>query len=157
MSNLTSQDFCQDTIELKRHLEGGFIDLGRRLYQIKQKEMWYDAGWSSFDEFTAELKMSPANCSKLISVYEKFVLEYNIPEQKLIEIGSWSSLYSIGAKTETKEEAEDWIDKARLMRREDIQSELKSKSVGEHTHEWSEIHIRQCSICGERQKIYDDE
>ncbi|HEC30460.1 MAG TPA: hypothetical protein ENI66_00400, partial [Candidatus Yonathbacteria bacterium] len=61
--------FCNVAIAFKGDLEWKYIELGAMLYRIR-KERLYEAGWSSWDEYTMEFKLSKSSISRLLRVYE---------------------------------------------------------------------------------------
>jgi len=156
MNEITPTDYCQETINLKKGLESGFIVLAERLARIKLEEMWKEQ-WSSFSEYLAEMRITDATASKLIAVHRLYVDKYQIDEQLLVET-NWSTLYEIrelvGEKS--KEEVVQIIKDYSVLKRDDAREALREAKNGECMHEWHEIHIRQCSKCAKREKIYND-
>ena len=144
-------EYCQQTLALKKTLESGFLTLAERLKKIKEEGLW-EAEWGSFAEFLMEMKISEATASKLISVYDKFVLEYGIDQEKLAGVG-WSSLYEILPLCDTVGSAREMVEKATLLKRDELREEVREARVGECDHEWVEVHLRQCTKCAKREKI----
>ena len=83
--------YCQKAMELKKDIEWKFLDLGKMLFDIK-RELMFEAGWSSWEEYCMELKLSAATISKLLHIYEVFVVFYGIKPEQLAEAGGWSSV-----------------------------------------------------------------
>lgn len=153
---IKEEDYCKEVIKLKRVLEGSFLVMAEMLYKIREDRLWEKSGFTSLDEFSVDLKMSPASISKLISVYETYVLKFKIPEQKLLTSSGWSTLYSIIKYAKDRDSALELIDKSSVLTRSDFISSLEKEKIKPHTHEWNEIHFRQCKVCGERERIYKD-
>ena len=156
MNEITPTDYCQETINLKKGLESGFIVLAERLAKIKQEEMWKEQ-WSSFSEYLAEMRITDATASKLIAVHRLFVEKYHIDEALLVET-NWSTLYEIRELVGEKPKAEviQIIKDFSVLKRDDAREVLREAKNGECHHDWQEIHIRQCKKCAKREKIYSD-
>jgi len=86
-------EYIQGTLALKRHLEGVFIELGERLYNIKKDEMW-QGSYNNFSEFLVDLGISDAQASKLSQIYQRFVLDYGVEVHELAKFGI-KRLYAI--------------------------------------------------------------
>lgn len=145
--------FCKETIEFKSGIEKSFLFLAERLRRIKQEGLW-KGGWTNWEEFVMEMKMSAATASKLITIYEKFVLEYNIDEDKLANAG-WVGLYEVLPLCGTKKEALEAINDVTTLKRDDLREKIRELKNGECRHDWYEIHLKQCSVCGKREKIME--
>jgi len=147
--------YCEETIALVHNIEGAFIALGERLHRIRNERMW-EGRWDSYEDYLSEINISPAKASKITSIYEKYVLEYNVPQDKLVKVG-WSSLYSLLPAVKDKESANEWVDKASVLRREDIEDEIRDIKLGAPCpHKNTEIlKLEICKDCGKRWKIYE--
>lgn len=161
MQNIESQSYkiCQDAIALKNQIEKGFLVLGKYLYEIKAGKL-YDPAWSSWEEFCMEFpNLSSSSISRLINIYSRFVLEYAVSEDTLVQAGGWSVIAEI-LPVKDKERALGLIEGSRGMTRTDIRRMIKEDRSGvdmmtcehEHTHS-----LRVCDDCGERVKEYSDE
>lgn len=124
----TNHAFCKETLHLKQHLEGTFIELGKRLMDIRDNQL-YTPFWSSFDEFLMEMKLSKGTASKLISIYQVFVLQYKIKPARLAAAG-WSSLSEVLKVVKTKADAEKWVDTAGELHLRDLRDEVREKVTG---------------------------
>ncbi|MDL5400733.1 hypothetical protein QSI00_24520, partial [Escherichia coli] len=79
-----------------------FLLLGERLKKIRDEKLYipsFEAFWCFAEE---EIKLSESTCSRLISVYEKFILEWNIDPADVVAIGGWNEAYLIGKIATTK-------------------------------------------------------
>lgn len=159
MNKEISYGYLQETLKLKENIENGFLSLGERLMKIRDEEMW-KAGYDSFADYLEEMKMSESNASKLISVYSKYILEYDIEPEKVLAVGGHSVAYAILPFAKSKEKAEEWLEKGRHLTRQHIEQEIREMKTGiridECDHDWNEVHIRQCRSCGLREKVHDD-
>ena len=156
MNEITPTDYCQETINLKKGLESGFIVLAERLAKIKQEEMWKEQ-WSSFSEYLAEMRITDATASKLIAVHRLYVEKYQIDEQLLVET-NWSTLYEIRELVGEKPKAEviQIIKDFSVLKRDDAREVLREAKNGECLHDWREVHLRVCNKCNKKEKIYND-
>lgn len=152
---MNNKKYIEETKKLRNALEQGFFSLGERLYKIRTEKL-YEGQYESFSEFVIEgMKMTESTASRLITVYQTFVLEYKMDESKIAEVG-WNLLYNIGRIVSTKSEALEFINKAKVMTNKDIDSELREFKYGKDCpHQWSELHLRICSKCGQKEKIYE--
>jgi len=71
--------FCNNLIALKDEIEKNFLVLGKGLIAVRDERLYIPA-WNSFPEYCEELKLSESKASKLISIYSKFVVAFDIPE-----------------------------------------------------------------------------
>jgi|TARA_Y100000310_G_scaffold270565_1_gene284491 predicted DNA-binding protein YlxM (UPF0122 family) len=153
----SNYEFCRDTIALRVNIEYSFLDLGKRLYQIKEKHLYYP-NYESFGEFAEEMKMTPTAVSKLIGIYEKFVLTYGFPEKEIAEVRSWQNLAETLAFVKNKTTAKKWLLAAVNMRRNDLRDELNEQRTGivqtECPHADSYT-IKICRKCRNKQVIED--
>lgn len=147
--------YLKDTIQLKVTTEAAFLELAKRLYTIHTDKVW-EGQYASYEEFLLDAQLSKATASKLEKVYETFQLKFSIPREQLARVG-WSSLYAAAAYVDSKEKALEVVDKAALLTRADLEKTLRKESgkIQDHEHEW--ITYRQCTICSERHRIYEDE
>jgi len=146
---------CEKAIELKKDIEFRFIELGALLYQIRE-ERHYEAGWSSWEEYAMELKMRTSTISRLISIYEEFVLRFKIPHAELASAGGWSVLAEILPdinETTTKQEITSWLGEASQLARPDLRRAITERRRGvdmakcAHKDTYT---IKICRTCGEK-------
>lgn len=154
MNSLTT--YCKETVLLKNKLEESFLELGERLYKIRNERLYEQEGYESFALFVWELKMSESSASKIISVYEKLILELGVEKEKVIAVGGYSIAYPIAQFVKTKDEAENWLDKGAVLTKKDIEEEIREVKKGIHTCDMYELHIKQCKICGKKEKVYEE-
>lgn len=145
-------NYCHETINLKRTIQSAFLTLAERLYQIRSSEMW-TANWASWADFLEELDVSEATASKLIRVYEVYVLQHAIDEEKLAKLG-WDSLYSAipllqGSAKKPIEVVEDFSQ----LRKADQREILRENKKGPCEHNWEDIHMRRCTACGKMERV----
>lgn len=155
MNEITPLDYCQETINLKKTLESGFLVLGERLAKIKQEELW-NSQWSSFSEYLGEMNINDSTASKMIAVHRMYVQKFNIDEQLLINVG-WDKLYvvrELASAAKNKTEVLNLVKTVGTLNRQDTQELVREHKKPDCAHEWFEVHLRQCKICQKREQIH---
>lgn len=157
MSNITLSEkeahgVCNEALALKDKIEASFIHLGKYLYEIKSARL-FEAGWESWGEFLMDMKMSEAMASKLITIYQVFVLDFKIKTDLIAEAGGWTVVYDLIPLAKDKESALKWLRLAKDMTRMDIKKEAAlgkgEKEPEDCDHEW-------CKMCGKCKMKYDE-
>lgn len=150
--------YCNDALSLKTTIEQSFIKLGEYLYNIREKEL-YKPSWTSWREFYTELKMSSNMADKLIQIYETFVVQYAIPEEKIVTAGGWSTIQEILPVIANKKDAEHWLETAAVLSRNDLRKEVKevktnlSEKNCKHKNTYT---ITVCRDCGIKMEDHKD-
>jgi len=153
MSNIIPQNYIRETLQLRSQIEGAFLDLGERLYKIREEKL-YVGEFENFEEFLLTAKLSKATASKLITVYETFVLKYNLPTKELAGVG-WSALYTVAGHADTKEKAEDLVQRAGLLTRQDLEVSLRNdSSISSGCSHLNKRTVEVCNDCGYRKQIF---
>lgn len=152
--NLENKNYLKETITIAKRIESAFLELAARLKNIRDNRL-YEGDYQNFAEFLWEIKIAEGTASKLIKVYETFVLKFKMKNDKLSAVG-WSSLYQIANNVETKEEAEEWVEKAVLLTRDHLTDSLKEKTKGPNKCSHSDVYILKiCKDCGFREKQFE--
>lgn len=145
-------DYCTETIQLKRTIQSAFLTLAERLYHIRREEMW-TTNWGSWSEYLEELDVSEATASKLIKVYEIYVIQYKIDESKLVKLG-WDSLYSaIPLIAESKKKPLEVVEDFAHLRKSDQREVLREAKKGPCDHNWEDFKMRRCTNCGKMERV----
>ena len=119
------------------------------LHKISEEKLW-EGTYSSFSEYLGEAcQISDSLASKLIRVYTYFVLEGKVSMKK-IERVDIERLYLVIPLNDTLTEK---VEKALILSRSDLRLELNEQKAGLHECEWFELHIRQCKMCGVRERL----
>lgn len=151
-------DYCRQTISLKENIERTFIELGRRLYKIREEQL-YEPYYSSFNEYCDELKLSQSTISKLVNIYKKFVLEYGFSPSRIMKAGGWGVVAETLPVIHSKKDAEFFLEKAETLTLADMRREVKERKLGidqrtcTHDTDYYVLHI--CRRCGDRQTLKD--
>lgn len=150
--------YLQKTIEMKLAIEGGYLVLAQRLAKIREEEL-YSPEYENFQGFLDEMNISEATASKMINIWLRLVVEYEIPKERLIEAGGWANLSEILPYAKTKEKALELIDKVTNLlpsdRRRVIRGLKTNIDLDKCNHDWYAIRV--CRKCQDRQKIHEDE
>lgn len=129
---------CFDTARLK------LMQGAEYLYLISKGNL-YEGAYSSFGEFVEQgCQISQGMSSKLIKVYEYYVVNGGLSHAKLTEIDSeklYLALNLPGTPEEKMVRAETWT-------RSEIRQELASKDGVDCTHDCP--HVTICSSCNAR-------
>lgn len=143
-----NNEYCKETMQLKVGIEITFIELGKRLRVIRD-ERKFEAGWETFDDYLIEMRMTKGTASKLINIYERFVLEYRMPVKLLGAVG-WSPLSEILPVVKTKRDAVHWVRVATENPLRELRDEIREKRTGvdqtkcKHKDGWLVIRICKC-------------
>lgn len=148
-------NYCVETLDLKKEIEGNFVDLGEHLNNIREHNL-FEPQWSSFLEFCDELRMSQNMVNKLIQIYKTFVLGYSFTKEEIATAGGWGNLQEILPMITSKKTAVYWLDKASILSREDLRKEVKEEKTGVPmaTCKHKDFYLlKVCRDCGD--KIYE--
>jgi hypothetical protein len=143
---LKALDYCNETIILKEQLEEGFVMLGARFLQIRDQEM-FKPQWTSFPEYLMEMKMSESTASKLISIHQKLVMECGLEPKQIAKAGGYTEVYEILPFVKDKKSAEEWLQKAETLTRDDLRKEITEEKTGISMAKCEHKHTRTIEIC----------
>lgn len=159
-TDIGKQKYCQRAVMLEEAGRAMYLTLGEMLFNIRNGRL-YEPFWSSWQEYIMEFKdLSGASVSKLITVYEVFVLKYGFKIEELAKAGGWTKLYQLALVSPTRSKAEKWLAKAGVTTRNDLQKFLVEAKTGidmstcKHKDAYL---IRICPDCGDRHRVYDED
>jgi hypothetical protein len=145
-----SAKYVKETLKFRDTIEGAFIALGERFNKIKEEALW-NGMYGSYGEFLADMHVSEATASKLVQVYRVYIVEHKVNPKQLAKIG-YSNLYAAIPLLE-KYSVEEVIQKASLLRRDDISVEARDSKEDACKHENTEtVKVRVCMDCGHREQ-----
>lgn len=154
MSNkLVPTTYIKETLKLKVDIQGAFLQLGERFYNIKEEELW-QGQYNSFSEFLQHMEISDGHASKLVQIYARFVLEYGISQMKLSKIGI-QKLYVIMPMCTDKKSLQSALDQIEGLSSSDVKQLVLEEEAGPHKHQ-DEEYVR-CTVCKRVKRIYDKE
>lgn len=157
LSENEKNSFCKRAIAAKNDIEFRFVNLGAMLYKIKEEHL-YEAGWTSWEDYAQELKMSPSSISRLIRIYEVFILRYKFAISQLANIG-WTNLAELlpDVQEDTKKEkVQEWLGQAAELTNTDLRRTITERRKGVdmakclHKNSYT---IKICPDCGDRRRI----
>ncbi len=160
LSEKKRHEICNHAIELKNDIEFRFMELGGLLHEIRENN-YFEAGWTSWEEYSMELKISQATISKLIRIYEVFVLKYEFSPAKIAEAGGWSVVAELlpdVIETTEKAQVEGWLSEAKALPRTDLRRAITERRKGidmEDCGHEDTYTIKICRRCGARWKLED--
>ena len=141
----SNHQYLEETVSLREKLEGGFIILAERLKKIRDTRI-YDPEYESFGDFLREIRISESSASKLIGVYEKFVLMGGIPADEVAKVG-WTNISLFLPRIKTKDDAIEIWDKTHLLDRTDAQRVYQEMKTGVDMAECAHAEIRTLIVC----------
>lgn len=121
-------DFCEETINQKHLLEMGWLELCGRLKEIRDNKL-YEGRWDNFEDFLIDPQMGldKGSASKMITIHEKFIIEYKMSPEQIARVGGWSKVAEILPGVKNKKSAEVWMDKAAALSKADLRREIKEE------------------------------
>lgn len=157
-AEVANYQYCSQALEFERQLSGQFLTLAEYLYNIRENNL-FAPQWDSFNEYCTEFKsLSQASISRLIGIYQKFIVEYQVPRERIAALGGWSNIASTLAVVNSKQDAEEWLHKAETLHRDDLRRELTEHKTGRDMRDCAHENfysVKVCRDCHDRIKIDD--
>jgi tRNA1(Val) A37 N6-methylase TrmN6 len=126
---------------LKHGIQGRYLELGRLLKEMRDNQYYKVLGFNTESEWLSSPDISIARswASSAITVYDLYVVKLGKTPEELQGI-DYTKLASIAPTVKKHpEDAQEWIDKASLLRRIDLQSELKVKKISDRVEKMEEL------------------
>jgi hypothetical protein len=157
---IASVTLCEKTLSLKNDIEKGFLVLGKNLHKIREEEL-YKCQWLKWEDYLDDMKMSSSTASKLITIYEKFILEWKIDEKTILNMGGYSNAYTLIPMLKGKEddEVKEKIREFSLLSRSDLEQKKNEEITGVNrdTCKHKDTYLLKiCRDCGYKEKINED-
>lgn len=153
---LSAIDFCEDTITKKHLIEVGWIELCGRLKEIRDNGL-YEGRWDSFEDFLQDPQMGldKGSASKMITIHEKFIVEYKMSPARIANAGGWSKIAEILPVVKDKQSAEKWIYEASALSKSDLRKEVNQEknpeSIGCKHKDNYKVVMCCCRECGNKE------
>jgi hypothetical protein len=145
--DVVRNEFCKETIALEAKARLLYLEMGARLHKIREEKL-YEPYWDSWVEYCMEFKdMSPSAISKMISVYETFVLRWGFSYDRLSKVGGWTKLYALTNIVSTKKEAEHWLSKSQDLTLIDLSREVREVKTGVSMHKCKHPNKYTITVC----------
>lgn len=159
LSEIGKQKYCERAVLLEEAGRAMYLTLGEMLHNIRNERL-YEPFWGSWQEYCMEFKdLSGSSISKLITIYEVFVLRYGFKIEELAKSGGWTKLYQIALASPTKKDATRWLSKGKVASRSDLMKFLTEAKTGidmsKCKHKDAYL-IRVCPSCGDRHRVYEE-
>lgn len=130
ISEKKKHEYCNKAIKLEQDARFLYLALGEMLYNIR-KDTLYEPFWTSWAEFCMEFKdLSQSSISKLIAIYEMFILKYGYKPETLSKAGGWTKLYALTHCIKSKAEAKHWLTLAETYSKSDLDKFLVEAKTG---------------------------
>lgn len=160
---MNSLEFCKETIEKKHFLEVGWIELCKRLKEIRDGEL-YAGRWDNFEDFLKDpaMDMDKGTASKMITIHERLITEYAIAPEKIAEVGGWSKVAELLPVITDKASAEEWLSNAATLSKADLRKSVKEAGgkagsiACKHENSY-EIVMKCCRNCDYKEVIKTNE
>lgn len=124
-------EYVRETIDLVKQIETRFLELGARLYRIKEEKL-YLGTYDTFQEFLEAAHINPGHASILAKIHKYYVVDGGQKQEQLAGIG-YSNLYEAIPLIE-KDGVEVTVVKAQTLTRSEIKEEVREDKHGVHTH-----------------------
>jgi hypothetical protein len=125
-------EYVRDTIDLVRSIETRFLELGARLYKIKEQDLWKGT-YDSYYEFLDSAHVNASMATMLVKVHDYYIVQGGQKPAQLRTVG-YSNLYQAIPLIE-RDGVEATVVKAETLTRSEIIDEVKEKKHGAHVHE----------------------
>jgi hypothetical protein len=107
-------------------------ELARRLIPFRDNKMWNILGYKSFQEWYQNVGISKTTIYRAIDIFETFVLQFHIPEEKVYscDIKKLDMLLPLknvvldGQSVMNKDNAEEWLNSAKELSQSDLIYEI---------------------------------
>lgn len=114
-----------------QHLAENMFDLGKLFYDNKAKEYYKKLGYDTWTDFLGDpdIGYGESTVRGLMLVYRKFILEYNVPKERLLSAG-FSKLRTISPVVHV-DNVDELVNKATALSRSDLRLEVIELQTGE--------------------------
>jgi hypothetical protein len=146
---MNKTEYVRQTVDLVKQIETRFLELGARLYKIREEKMWSDS-YESYQEFLDAAHINPGHASILVSIHKNYVIDGGKKQETLAGIG-YSNLYEAIPLIE-KNGVDEAVIIASTLTRSEIKDEVRDEKHGVHTHTVGSERWGMCA-CGKFVKI----
>lgn len=150
--NMNGAEYLRQTIDLVKQIETRFLELGARLYNIRDKELWRDT-YESYQEFLDAAHINPGHASILYSIHKHYVIDGKKKQDTLAGIG-YSNLYEAIPLIEERG-IDAAVVAASTLTRSDIKEEVREQKHGVHKHQLGTERWAKCNTCSKFERVDD--
>jgi hypothetical protein len=137
----TAQDFENKLIELKKNIGENTWSLAEILKEVFDNEYYKELGYETFTLWLSspEIDMSKQLGYRLVDMYKIYVVENKVKHAVLsiTDYTKLSKILPIVKKDPSK--MDEWLEKARLLRRSDLEREVRLATVIEQKEEVAKV------------------
>lgn len=138
-------EYVRETIDLVKQIETRFLELGARLYHIREKNLW-SGTYESYSEFLDSAHITRSTATMLYAIHKTYIVEGGKKPAELAGIG-YSNLYRAIPLIEERG-IEKTVAAVGTLSRDEIEDELRDKKHGTHTHRVGVERWGTCTKCG---------
>jgi len=132
-----------------------FVEIGRLLKIIRDEELYKYMGDGGYDSFTmfvnnSDIGLKQATAYAYIRIYEVYVMKMGYKPEQIADV-PWYKLHLLAARVhpKDKEEAKEWLEKARTLGNGDFIEEMKGHTANEgKSDNLPYPHMYRCKTCG---------
>lgn len=128
---MSPTNFVRETIDLIRSIETRFLELGSRLYKIREERLW-EGTYDSYPEFLEAAHITQGHASMLASIHKHYIVDGGMETKQLAGV-PYSNLYEAIPLIE-KEGIGSAAAKAETLTRAEIKDEVREVKHGVHEH-----------------------
>lgn len=128
---MSPDNFVRETIDLIKQIETRFLELGSRLYRIREEKLWVGT-YDTYNDFLEVAGVTPGNASMLASIHKSYIVDGGMNMKQLAGV-PYSNLYEAIPLIE-KEGVESAAVKASTLTRSEVKDEVKEVKFGVHEH-----------------------
>jgi len=128
---MNPSEYLRQTAELITSIQTRFLELGARLFKIREEKLW-EGSFDSYVDFLDSARISESQASIFANIHKHYVLDGGIDMQRLAQIG-YSNLHKAIPLIE-REGVEVAVVKAQTLTREEIKDEVREAEHGVHEH-----------------------
>lgn len=147
---MNATNYVRETIDLVRQIETRFLELGARLFNIREKRLWEES-YDSYSDFLEVAKINPGHASIFEKIHRYYIVEGKKDMKQLAGIG-YTNLYEAIPLIE-KDGIDKAIVKAETLTRSEIKDEVRDQKHGEHDHILGKERWGMCETCGKFVRI----
>ena len=129
---MSASNYVRETIDLVKQIETRFLELGARLYKIREERLYADT-YETYQEFLDAAGIKKGNASILAKIHQVYVVEGGKTMEQLAPIG-YTNLYEAIPLVE-RDGLDTTIVKAETLTRSEIIDEVREQKHGVHEHQ----------------------
>lgn len=153
MKELQAYNYCQQTIALKSKIEQNYLELCARLWKIRSERL-FEGQYAEWELFLEELKITPSVASRLVKIYEVFVIQQGFSQEELEKAGGWSVVAELLPVATDKKASKELLELASTYTRQHLREHVLSLKIAPESHvdckHRDYYDLRICRDCGEK-------